>query len=57
MADAKETKQVKQVMVEPVYGPMVHILKGYPIDGVTKVEEIDPWLQAQIDAGKVKVVS
>lgn len=56
MADQKELKKDKQVRVEPVFGPMVHIVLNKQIDGETKFDEIDFWLQAQIDAGKLRLV-
>lgn len=57
MAEAKDVKkEVKPVKVEPVYGPMVHLLLDKPINGITAFEDTDAWLQAQIDAGKLKVV-
>ena len=60
--DAKTSKtltkvQPKKVLVEPVFGRMVHVLTGVEIKGLTEVAEIDGWLQAQIDAGKLKVVA
>ena len=41
--------------VTPVYGPMVHLIKNVRIDGPTEFDEVDFWLQAQIDSGKVLV--
>ena len=54
---AKEPKaQPKVIRVQPVYGRMVHMHTAQEINGVTEVPEIDSWLQAQIDAGKIVVV-
>ena len=63
--EVKETKvkepkakaDSKKIFVQPVYGRMVHMLTSQEINGVTEVPEIDPWLQAQIDAGKIKIVA
>jgi hypothetical protein len=49
-------KQPKKITVRPVYGRMVHMLTAQEIVGDTEVPEIDGWLQAQIDAGKIVVV-
>ena len=49
-------KQPKKITVRPVYGRMVHMLTAQEIVGDTEVTEIDGWLQAQIDAGKIVVV-
>lgn len=60
--EAKESKtrtppkQPKKITVRPVYGRMVHMLTAQEIVGDTEVPEIDGWLQAQIDAGKIVVV-
>jgi len=59
--EAKEPKtrtprQPKKITVRPVYGRMVHMLTAQEIVGDTEVPEIDGWLQAQIDAGKIVVV-
>lgn len=56
MAEIKETKKQKKIVIQPVYGPMHHMIKDYPINGITEVLEIDSWLQAQIDAGKITVL-
>lgn len=54
---AKEPKAApKKILVNPVYGRMVHMHTAQEINGVTEVPEIDSWLQAQIDAGKIVVV-
>lgn len=42
--------------VRPVYGPMVNLLTDQRIDGITEVPEIDGFLQAQLDAGKLELV-
>ena len=53
----KYTKsEPKKITVRPVYGRMVHMLTAQEIVGDTEVTEIDGWLQAQIDAGKIVVV-
>lgn len=58
MSEVKQpaVKKAKQIYVETVYGPMHHLLKDFKIEGTTPVDEIDTWLQAQIDAGKLKLV-
>ena len=53
---ARTTRQPKKITVRPVYGRMVHMLTAQEIVGDTEVPEIDGWLQAQIDAGKIVVV-
>lgn len=55
-ANKPEAKQPKKITVRPVYGRMVHMLTAQEIVGDTEVPEIDGWLQAQIDAGKIVVV-
>ena len=55
-ANKPEPKQPKKITVRPVYGRMVHMLTNQEINGETEVSEIDGWLQAQIDAGKIVVV-
>jgi hypothetical protein len=55
MADQKpaEKQKVKTVKVVAVYPPFVDLIKNVEI-GETPVEiELHPWLQAQIDAGKI----
>lgn len=56
MADENKKDTKKAVRVEPVYGDMVHVVLDKPIRGITPFDEIDPWLQAQLDAGKLKKV-
>ncbi len=46
----------KKIIVRPVYGRMVHQITALEMIGDTEVPEIDGWLKAQIDAGKVVVV-
>lgn len=54
---AEAPKKVpKKIQIQPVYGRMVHMHTAQEIVGVVEVDEIDPWLQAQIDAGKIVVV-
>lgn len=55
-ANKPEAKQPKKITVRPVYGRMVHLLTNQEINGETEVPEIDGWLQAQIDTGKIVVV-
>ena len=55
-AKAPKIKEPKKITVRPVYGRMVHMLTAQEIVGDTEVPEIDGWLQAQIDAGKIVVV-
>ena len=55
-ANKPEPKQPKKIIVRPVYGRMVHLLTNQEINGETEVPEIDGWLQAQIDAGKIVIV-
>lgn len=58
MAEAKEQKPApKKIKVEPVFGPMVDLVTDQRIDGVTEVPAIHGWLQAQIDAGKLRLCS
>lgn len=52
----RQPRQPKKITVRPVYGRMVHMHTAQEIDGDTEVAEIDGWLQAQIDAGKIVVV-
>ena len=52
----RQPKQPKKITVRPVYGRMVHMHTAQEIDGDTEVPEIDGWLKAQIDAGKIVVV-
>mgnify|MGYP001769446800 CR=1 FL=1 len=52
----KAKAEPKKITVRPVYGRMVHMLTSQELDGVTEVHEIDGWLQAQIDAGKIVIV-
>ena len=54
VADTKG-KQEKKIAVHTLHGRMVHVLTGEVFDGVTEVKEVDSWLQAQIDAGKLKL--
>lgn len=53
--------QAKQLPVKlsAVHGRMVHILTGAEFlqESPTKVDEVDDWLKAQIDAGKIRVVA
>lgn len=56
MADEIKKDTKKAIRVEPVYGEMVHVVLDKPIRGITTFDEIDPWLQAQLDAGKLKKV-
>ena len=42
--------------VRPVYGPMVNLLTNQRIEGITEVPEIDGFLQAQLEAGKLELV-
>lgn len=54
---AVQTKApTKKIIVRPVYGRMVHQVTAQEMIGDTEVPEIDGWLQAQIDAGKVVLV-
>ena len=55
-ANKPEPKQPKKITVRPAYGRMVHMLTNQEINGETEVPEIDGWLQAQVDAGKIVVV-
>lgn len=56
MADETKPKgkeQKTKILVEPVFGPMVNLLTNQRIEGITEVPEMDSWLQAQLDAGKL----
>ena len=55
-ATSKTAKPKSLPKVRPVYGPMVNLLTDQRIDGITEVPEIDGFLQAQIDAGKLELV-
>ncbi len=55
-APPTKTKVKALPRVRPVYGPMVNLLTDQRIDGITEVPEIDGFLQAQIDAGKLELV-
>lgn len=59
--ETKQEQGVKQaakqaVKVQTVYGQMVHVVTGKVFDGETDIDAIDSWVQAQIDAGKLKLV-
>lgn len=42
--------------VYAVYGEMVHLYTGERISiSGTQIEEVDNWVQAQVDAGKLRV--
>lgn len=63
MAEAKETKEAKTVKakeskpkVVAVYGEFVDLIKDVKIGSEPVEVEIHPWLQSQIDAGKLKLV-
>ena len=51
-----ETRKSGVVRVQPVYGPMHHLILDKPIVGVTLFEEMDNWLEVQIAAGKLEIV-
>ena len=52
-AQAEQAK--RKITVTPVYGPMHHLLLDVRIEGPTEFDEIDSFLQAQIDAGKLRL--
>lgn len=56
----EQTDQPKQptskIQVRPVHGPMHHLFLDVPIAGVTTFDEMDNWLECQIDAGKLELV-
>ena len=58
MADEKKQEPVTKqaTKVQTVYGRMVHVVTGQVFDGVTEVPGMDPWVQAQVDAGKMNLV-
>ena len=44
------------IKVRPVFGPMNHPFVSRYIDGETLFEEMDNWLEVQIEAGKLELV-
>lgn len=48
----------QKVRVRAVHGLMIHPFKAMDIrhDAIAEVDEIDSWLQSQIDAKKIEVV-
>jgi hypothetical protein len=55
MADQKPQGKPKAVKVVAAYPPFIDLIKNIEI-GETPVDiELHPWLQAQIDAGKLKL--
>jgi hypothetical protein len=54
-ASKAEAKQPKKILVQPVFGRMVNVLNNQALVGVTEIKEIDAWVQAQIDAGKLQL--
>ena len=49
-------KAVDLIKVRPVFGPMNHPFVNRYIDGETLFEEMDNWLEVQIEAGKLELV-
>lgn len=57
MSEVKTPKvKITKIVVRPVYGAMVHQLTAQLIDRPTEFDEVDFWLQAQLDAGKLEKV-
>lgn len=55
MAEPKKSKESKPKVVA-VYGEFVDLIKDVKIGSEPVEVEIHPWLQSQIDAGKLKLV-
>lgn len=49
-------KTPQLIKVRPVFGPMNHPFVNRYIDGETLFEEMDNWLEVQIEAGKLERV-
>lgn len=56
MADENKKDVKGAIKVQPVFGDMHHVILDKPIKGITQFDEVDSWLQAQLDAGKLKEV-
>lgn len=55
-ASKSDAKQAKKLFVKPLYGRMVNVLNNQAIVGLTEIKQVDAWVQAQIDAGKLELV-
>lgn len=56
-APPPEPRTAKPVYVRAVYGPIQHLFTGVTIGADPKQVEIDGFLRAQIDAGKVEIMA
>ena len=52
----EESATPQLIKVRPVFGPMNHPFVNRYIDGETLFEEMDNWLEVQIEAGKLELV-
>lgn len=52
-APAAEPAPMRRAFVRAVYGTMVNVLTAETIDDTPKKVNIDQWIQAQLDAGKL----
>ena len=52
----EEAQTASVIKVRPVFGPMNHPFLNRYIDGETLFEEMDNWLEVQIEAGKLELV-
>lgn len=55
--DAPKTRSKKAVYVRAVYGNLHHLFTGVTFTTDPKKVEIDGFLQAQLDAGKLEIVT
>ena len=55
--DAPKTRPKKAVYVRAVYGNLHHLFTGVTFTTDPKKVEIDGFLQAQLDAGKLEIVT
>lgn len=56
-ATPPEQRTAKPVYVRAVHGPIQHLFTGVTIGADPKQVEIDGFLRAQLDAGKIEVVT
>ncbi len=54
---SKQTKGPKKVFVRATHGEMLHLFTGVRFTADPKKVELDSFTQAQIDAGKLEVVT
>lgn len=56
-ATPPEQRTTKPVYVRAVHGPIQHLFTGVTIGADPKQVEIDGFLRAQLDAGKIEIVT